>query len=281
MSRARANRSPALLASALIHAGVIAAAIISWPFFAKPLQIGKVVPVTIVTNAPPAELAPAVQAPTPAPAMTPAPEPQAPAAPAPITPAPPTPPPKPAAPPKPAPQPKPTPAKQAPASKPSPAAKASPAKDNFFEQTTAAIAGSTQRASTRASAGEPGPNRPRTDTVAQQGQGADDKMSGSELGALKEKLGRLWNPNCQVEGARGIVVRVHVRLTAQGYVIGQPELVDRDKINSSGNPILIAAATRALSAVGRGQPYADVLNPEHYAAWKDMILKFDARDQCG
>jgi periplasmic protein TonB len=283
MSSTRANRSPALLVSALIHAGVIVAAVVAWPFFAKPIQLGKVVPVTIVTNAPPAEMSPAVQAPKPAPAMTPAPEPQAPAAPAPISPAPPAPPPKPAAPPKPAPQPKPTPAKQAPALKPAPApAKANAAKQDLdLDALVASLSTSTHRASARASAGDPGPNRLRTDTTAQQGKGSDDKMSGSELGALTEKLGRLWNPNCQVEGAHGIIVRVHVRLTPQGYVVGQPELADGVNVNSISDPIQAAASRRALSAAGRAQPYSDVLKPEHYAVWKDMILKFDARNLCG
>lgn len=277
MSHARVNRSPAFVASAAIHAAVIVATVIAWPFFAKPIELGKVVPVTIVTKAPPAEEAPAIQAPKPAPAMTPAPEPQAPAEPAPITPAPPTPPPKPAAPPKPAPQPKPTPAKQAPALRPSAPAKANAAKQDLdLDALMASLSSSSQRASARASSGQIGANRPRTAQVASESQGQDQQMSTDEIGALLAKMKRLWNPNCQVEGARGIVVRVRVKLTPQGYVIGQPELVD----GGGADSIQAAANARARSAVDRGQPYSDVLKPEHYAAWHDRIWKFDARQAC-
>lgn len=277
MSRAHANRSPALIASAVLHAAVIAAAVIAWPFFSKPLLMGQVVPVTIITSAPPAEEAPAVPAAQPQPAMSPAPAPEAPAQPAPAPPTPPAPPPKPAAMPKPAP--KPTQAKPAPALKPAAAsAKASPKKDDFDLDTLMASITSSRRASRPSTSGQPGPSRPATGSP--DSKGADDHMSASELGALNDKLGRLWNPNCQVEGGRGIIVRVHVRLSPQGYVIGQPELPDRAKIFASGNPVLIAAATRALSAVERGQPYTDVLNPDHYSAWRDMILTMDPKNQC-
>ena len=107
-------------------------------------------------------------------------------------------------------------------------------------------------------------------------------MSGSELGALKDRLNRLWNPNCQIQGAGRDIIKVHVRLTVQGLLIGQPELVDKARIEGSGDPILIAAANRALSAAGRAQPYTDVLTPEHYADWREMNLNFDPKSpQCG
>ena len=75
MAGARNERAPALLASALVHAALLAAALIVLPHAAKEMQLGKAVPVTIVTSGPPAELAPAVQAPEPAPAQTPEPGP--------------------------------------------------------------------------------------------------------------------------------------------------------------------------------------------------------------
>lgn len=44
--------------------------------------------------------------------------------------------------------------------------------------------------------------------------------------------------------------------------------------------MLSAAANRALSAVGRGEPYTDVLNPAHYAAWRDIVVNFNAKEVC-
>ena len=104
-------------------------------------------------------------------------------------------------------------------------------------------------------------------------------MSASETGAFVSKLEKLWNPNCKVENAAGIVVKVHIKLTPQGWLAAKPELVDSGDIQSSGNPMLIAAATRALSAVGAGQPYTE-LNPDHYAGWREMVVKFDAKQAC-
>ena len=283
MSRARTQKSPALVASALVHAGVLAAALIVWPMVSKPLPLGKVVPVTLVTSDPPAEQAAAVQAPVPAPAATPTPEPEAPPEPAPIRPAPPAPPAAAAAP-KPALKTKPTPAKRAPSIKAAPTASTQAANKQDLDLDALMASIDTQRTkpAAKAASGQAGPLRPKTEKTASAGKGQDDHLSGSELGALQEKLNRLWNPNCQVQGAGRDAIRVHVRLTAQGYLIGQPELMDKAKIDGAGNAMLSAAATRALSAAGRAQPYTDVLMPEHYEVWRDMILKFDPKSsQCG
>ena len=119
MARERSEFSGAMLASTLLHAGVIAAALISWPW-ARQLPMGAAVPVNIVANAPSTNLAPAEQGPEELPAQTEAPVPDAPAPPA----APePTPQPVPV-PPKPAPKtaPAPAPAKPVPTPKPAPKA---------------------------------------------------------------------------------------------------------------------------------------------------------------
>lgn len=280
-SRTTTQRSPALIASLLAHAGLIAAALIAFPHIAKDLQLGKAVPVTLVTDGPPAEMAPAIQAPEPAPAMTPQPVEEAPAEPAPVTPAPPAPPAAASAP-KPPAATKPTTAKPQPSPKPAPAQTAA----NRASQTgldldalMASISSSTQRPSTRESSGQRGANRPRADVTPQTGHGSDDKMSASELDALRSKLEKLWNPNCQVEGAAGINIKVHMRLTPDGRLAAPPELPDRGDIQNSGDAILIASAQRATSAVGRGAPYTE-LNPEHYQGWRDLIVNFNAKQAC-
>ncbi len=281
MNRARTQRSPALVASAIVHAAAIAAAVIAWPLLSKPIQFGKVVPVTLVTSGAPAEMAPALQSPEPQPAATPAPEPAAPPEPAPISPAPPSPP-KAAAMPKPASASKPNPAKQTPALKPAPArASAQGARQDLdLDALMASIDSSRQAPSTRASSGQVGANRPRAEKVAQEGHGQDEKMSGDERQGLIDKLSKLWNPNCQVEAAAGVTIKVRFRLTAQGWVVGKPELADGEDVNSISDPVRRASAIRALSAVGAGQPYTDVLNPNHYADWRDVVVNFNAKQAC-
>ncbi len=139
-----AERSPAMAGSAVLHAGLAAAALLSFPVAKEAAKLQTAIPVTIIAAAPAAELRPAVEADDPREAAveTPVPDasPEPPAAvqapepsPAPPPPAPapkpaPTPPaPKPAAKPEPRPAPpKPTPPRPAPpkpaTSKPAPAA---------------------------------------------------------------------------------------------------------------------------------------------------------------
>ena len=281
MTRARSQKSPALVASALFHAGAIAAALIVWPMLSKPLPLGKVVPVTLVTSEPPAEQAAAVQAPQPAPAATPTPQPEAPPEPAPIKPAPPAPPAAASAP-KPAQKTKPTPSKQAPSIKPAPAASAQAANKQDLDLDALMASIDTQRTkpAAKAASGQAGPLRPKTEKVASEGHGQDTHMSGDERQGLADKLSRLWNPNCQVEAAAGVNIKVHFRLSAQGFLVGQPELAGGGQVSSIADPIQAAAAARALSAVGRGQPFTDVLNVEHFADWHDMVVNFNAKQAC-
>ena len=275
----RTNLYPSLLASALVHGAVLVAALISWPWLSKPVQLGKVVPVTLITANPPAEMAPAVQAPEEAPAMAPAPTPEAPPTPAPISPAPPTPP-APQAPAKSSAQAKPNTVKPTPSLKPAPsAAKAKADQGLDLDALLASVNGGTQKSSTRETSGLQGANRPRTALKAQEGKGQDNTMSSDEIGAFVGKLQKLWNPNCQVEGAAGVNVKVHIRLTPQGWLAAPPDLPDRGDIQSSGNPMLITSAQRALSAVSRGAPYTE-LNPEHYASWREMTVNFVAKEAC-
>ena len=104
-------------------------------------------------------------------------------------------------------------------------------------------------------------------------------MSASDTQGLTDKLSRLWNPNCQVEAAAGVNVKVHFRLSGQGWVVGQPELADKQSLNSS-DPIFNAAAARALSAVGRGQPFTDVIDPTHLSGTNDFVVTFVAKKAC-
>ena len=270
--RSGTNLSPALAASAALHLGVAVLLFVSWQA-AKEIEIPPVVPVTIMTGPPgeAAEMAPAeapaeAQSPTVAPAP---PEPPTPPAPAP-QPAP-TPPP-----PRPQPRPKPTlaPAKPAPRTPAKPApAKPRPAEPDFdLDALARSVAGSTTRRPSRAA---PAPAARQGPPQAAAGQSTE--LSGAELGALKSKLERLWNPNCTVAGAESIVIRVRLRLSPEGRLTRPAEVVGRR--GSAGPEVLEAAADRAVSAVSRGAPY-DELPAEKYEGWKDIVLNFNGRTAC-
>ena len=174
---------------------------------------------------------------------------------------------------------KPAPPEPAPAQKAAPApAAAKPAQPGLdLDALMSSIASSTKRPSARESSGQQGANRPRTAEQAAQGQGRDTRASDSELGLLTDKLRRLWNPNCSVEGASRILVKVRIRLTPDGRLAAPPELQNAGALQ--GDAMLQAAGQRAVSAVGRGAPYTE-LNPEHYEGWRDIVVNFDGKKAC-
>jgi outer membrane biosynthesis protein TonB len=286
MARSRTNRTPALAAAAALHGAVLALALISWQWSSRHLKLGQVVPVEIV-NGPPADMAPAIQAPEPSPATVEQPTPDAVTPPTPPAPPQPTPaPPQPAAQSKQAqPQPQPTPPKPVTRGQGKPAAKPldlsalarslahakSPSRDSFsLDRLASSI--------TKQAQGAKGPDKPRTAAQAETGHGTQDHLSASDVNGLVTKLQRLWNPNCDVEGAAGINVKVRIRFNRNGTLNGPPELMDRS-IDPSGAGLLSASAHRALSAVVRGAPY-DELPADAYGDWKDMVVNFNAKQAC-
>jgi len=278
----RREQSPALMGSLALHAAVAAALLVSWPW-ARDLKVGSVVPVTIVANAP-ADPSPAEQAPLEQPAMTEAPAPEAPPevvppAPQPV-PAPPTPAPKAVsrpAPPTPAPKPAPTP-KAVPTPTPkavqTPAPKAPPQKALDFAALEASVSKLIPRQpAAKASSAPKGPTQSQTAPVARetQGSGLD---AGAAMAGLAEELQRRWNPNCEVEGGRDVIVRVVFTLNAGGQVAGSPtsQLV-RGPSTSVGQ----AAAERAVRSVYAAAPFRN-LPREFYG--ERIAVNFNAREAC-
>lgn len=305
------NRVPALTASALLHGGLFALAFLVLPKAKLPELIGQATPVTVVSSAPEADIRPAIQAPEPAPAASeepePAPSPEPPAAvESPTLPAPPPPAPRAVAPPKPPPaaaapalRPPPRPK---PAAKPDldlgkladslPAARAKPqtldlgalASSLPSRPTRAArsldldaLTSSLPTGGARHTAAARGPARPETAAQARPAVGAATGLSADELGALREKLIRLWNLNCDVPGAGSVIARVRMRLSPDGSLAGAPELVDTS--GDADAAVIRAASQRAISAVNRGAPYSEI-PPEQLKVHNDIVFKFDARQAC-
>jgi hypothetical protein len=102
------------------------------------------------------------------------------------------------------------------------------------------------------------------------------RLTGDEAALLRAKLIRLWNPNCGAEGAAKVVVRVEMRLTPDGRIL---QARDLEPGRSQSDPISAAAAARALTAVARGQPYAE-LPRDRYDAWREIVVNFNAAQAC-
>jgi outer membrane biosynthesis protein TonB len=227
----RQSLAPAVVGSVLLHAGLFAFALLRWPTETRAV-IASAVPVTIVSTMPAApppvpEAQPEAEPATEAPAAEPEPAPPPPPAPAPT--------PTPAVTPKPTPKPEPA--------KPTPP-KSQAAGLNLDQLLdTLPKAKSAKAAPAKAASNVPAP------AVA-------SAATGPAINALSAKLTRLWNPNCGVEGANAIVVKVRFTLSSQGRVVEGPSLVER-----RGDPVWTAAADRALAAVRKGEPYTE-LPPE-------------------
>ncbi|MGI9170698.1 MAG: energy transducer TonB, partial [Caulobacteraceae bacterium] len=102
---------------------------------------------------------------------------------------------------------------------------------------------------------------PRVDA----GQG----VSQSDLQGLQQLLERLWNPNCGVEGGGSVIVPVKFQVGDDGAVVGR--VTDRA---ASSDPVVFAAARRAIDAVHQAEPYAAAYRG------KSFTVNFDAKKAC-
>jgi len=256
--------SPALLASGVLHLGVLAALLFVRAPAGNPAGEGPPVAVRLVTSGdlaaaqaasdPAADIASATP-PTPVPAELPEP------APAPSSPAPP---PLPTTLQKSAPKPAPRTAQRSAPASPAPAARPpanTPAKRPAGGLDLDALAGQVARLG----GSRPGP-------VAPAG-GAAIGPSATALAGLQDQLQRRWTPNCEVEGGRDVRVRVSFALGPAGDLTGP---VEAGGLERSDNAVVRAAAERAIRAVLQAAPFPALASP----VGQRIAVNFNAREAC-
>jgi periplasmic protein TonB len=248
--RRRENRAPALAAAVVLHIGLLLAVL----FFgqAPPLPMGTSVPINIVATGPTTDSRPAAEAPTEQAAQVETPVPEAK-------------PPEPAPPPEPkAAEPKPTP--PAPSPKPAPARPkpkpfdlsavaadvgARPRPKSFsLSALQADVAQAANAHASRPASAERGPTR--AETAHQTRVAAATGISQSDIEGLQGLLQRLWNPDCSVD--EKVVIPVKFTVGFDGRVLGR---VDAGGRENASDPVVFAAARRAIDAVHEAAPYAD------------------------
>ena len=228
----------------------------------RDLKVGAIVPVTIVSNAPDVDTRPADQGPETQSAMT-----ADPVADAPPEPVPPQPLPTPSMPPTKAARP----AEKAPTLTTKPATR--PAEKAFdLDSLEASLTRPARNTPQRPSSAAKGPTRPETAPVARQTVGSG-LAAGAAVAGMTEELQRRWNPNCDVEGGRDVVVRVTFQLGATGQVVG--EVVPQ--IQGARSPVATAGAERAVRAVFAAAPFRG-LPREFYG--DRVAVNFNAREAC-
>jgi outer membrane biosynthesis protein TonB len=254
--------SPAFVGSLALHGVAITLLLISWRF-SHELKIGTAVPVTIVANAPDTDLRAAEQAPQEQTAQT-----EAPVAEAPPQATPPAPQPTPAPAPAPTP-PKPEKAVEKPAPQKPQTPPAKPEKKLDLDALAASLAKSVNP---KPSSAAKGPTR--AETALQARPAAGTGLSAAAMNGLADELQRRWNPNCDVEGGRDVVVKVAFQLGAGGAVTGD---VSSQILRGPQGPVAQAAAERAVRAVYGASPFR-ALPREFYG--QRITVNFNAREAC-
>jgi len=253
----RDNRLPALIGAAALHLGVFAALVL---FPSRPsLPIGSSVPINIVSSAPSTDTRQAYQAPETETAAAPQPQPQAP--------------PQPPAPELATPQFSPTPAQAAKPPKPAaaqPSTQAAPAKPTVdFARMQQIIEAARRSAGAQASSAARGAARAETAPEARPDAGRG--LSMSDQAGLQQLLERLWNPNCDAPGGSAVMLKVKFIVGLSGNLVGAP---NAGGLDSSPNPVMAAAARRALDAIREAEPYA----APYYG--QTITVNFDAKEAC-
>jgi outer membrane biosynthesis protein TonB len=271
--------SPAIVGSILLHAGVVALAFVSWPEKTEaPKPLVNSVPVSIVSE----ETIAAAPADNPQPEPSPddaatapvsAPEEPTPPVPEPTPPRPtPTPPP-----PRPAPTPRPTPPRPQPTPprptpptppktqptppRPTPPVPNRPApKRDEPSLDLDALAGPTRNTNQR--------GRPAT---GQQGAGTASRATGPQLAALGGQVTPNWILNCEMPGMDALVIRVTVRLSSDGQVVGTPR-VEQPRNDATGR----AASDSMLRAIRATSPFNV---PAGFTA-QEVPFRFETARQC-
>ncbi|HTQ34322.1 MAG TPA: hypothetical protein VMI30_09140 [Stellaceae bacterium] len=313
-SEARDVGPGGIAASAVMHAGILAAIIIGLPTLFRPaIPQDQPIAVELVTIAPetrathpnpntpkpnakpdiPIEAAPAPKPepkpipPPPSPMAPPSaePPPQAAAPPAPpqpdILPPPPPPPPRPVeAPAPPPPPPKPAPPRPKAEPKPEPVAHTPSSKPDTRKTDDAAF-DSLLKNLTKAPAlpqQDAKPRRPQMAAAAppssQPKAPLGSQLTASEIDVVREQLSRCWNINAGARDAKDLVVEIRASVQPDGTVT-QATIVDQGRMS---DPLWRAAAESARRTFFNPQCTPLKLPPDKYQMWKDLVVDFSPRD---
>jgi len=269
--RRRDNMAPALAAALVLHVGLFLALI----SFSRPsaLPMGTSVPINIVASGPTTDSRAAEEAPVAQDVRVATPVPEA----KPPEPAPAQPIQKVSQPPQPAPKPV-----AQPALKPLPA-KAKPTKDSFslaalqadvagkkafsLSALQADVSKATKSHPSRPAFAERGPTRAETATQARVDAGTG--VSQSDIAGLQQLLERLWNPDCSND--EKVVIPYRFTVSFDGHVLGRVDVGARE---NSSDPVVAAAARRAIDAVHEATPYAQTYRGQNITG------RFDAKKAC-
>jgi len=110
---------------------------------------------------------------------------------------------------------------------------------------------------------------------ARRAAGLGSDLTVSEYDALRLRMQECWRAPLDAPDPESLKVSVRVQLNRDGTLAAPPQLLDRTRINLSGDRYLRLAGERAVRAVQQCAPYS-FLPPEKYSAWREITMNFEA-----
>jgi outer membrane biosynthesis protein TonB len=125
------------------------------------------------------------------------------------------------------------------------------------------------------------PRNARVASRTQRGFGAENAMTMELRDALKNQIEQCmdWGVVAGAPNAQNIQVVVDLTLNPDGSVAGSPHLEAESAAEASRNPYVRAAADAALRAIAVCRPYK--LPADSFEVWRDSQLVFSPRDVLG
>ncbi|MEZ2220250.1 cell envelope integrity protein TolA [Rhizobium sp. RCC_161_2] len=88
--------------------------------------------------------------------------------------------------------------------------------------------------------------------------------------SLREDIAKNWNMVPGMEGAKDVHVRLHLKLSRSGEIVGEPKVT----VTGGPKPTQQAIAASAMRAVLRAAPFKN-LPIDQYDHWKEVTINFD------
>ncbi len=95
-------------------------------------------------------------------------------------------------------------------------------------------------------------------------------LSQSEMDALKGQIQNNWSVISGVDGGKGMIITVTMKLDPSGAIVGRPEVTSSGG-NESARRMLEGSAIRAVM---RSSPFKN-LPADKYDAWSEVVVNFD------
>lgn len=95
-------------------------------------------------------------------------------------------------------------------------------------------------------------------------------LSQSEMDALKGQIQNNWSVISGIDGAKGMVITVTMKLDESGAIVGRPEVTSTGGTESARRML----EGSAIRAVMRSSPFKN-LPADKYDAWSEVVVNFD------